>query len=266
MPKAKVNDIQIYYEVYGNGSPLVLIEGLSYSTWMWFKQIPEFSRHFQVIVFDNRGSGKTDKPDILYTIRLFADDTAGLLRSLGIGRAHILGYSMGGVIAQQLTLDHPEMVHALILCSTFLAGPHAIAMPADILKELQNIEELTQEQIIRKNMALAYTREYLREHQEEFDQMVAWRLKDNQPPYPYLRQLAAATNLNIEDRLGEIRNPTLILHGDLDNIVPAENARIIAKAIPQAQLIIYEGVSHHLFTAKAEDLNKDVIKFLKGLI
>jgi len=219
-----------------------------------------------VIVFDNRGSGKTDKPDIPYTIQLFANDTAGLMRVLDVKKAHVLGYSMGGLIAQRLALDHPEMIHGLILCSTFLAGPNMVPVSPDILKELQNIEGLTEEQIIRKNMALAYTKEYLREHQEEFDQMVAWRLRDNQPQYSYLRQLAAATNFNIEDRLKEIRNPTLILHGDLDNIVPAENARLIAKAIPQAQLIIYEGVSHHLFTARAEDLNKDVIKFLKELI
>jgi pimeloyl-ACP methyl ester carboxylesterase len=74
MPKVKVNDIEIYHEIHGNGFPFLLIEGLSYSTWMWFKQIPEFSKHFQVIVFDNRGSGKTDKPDIPYSIQLFTKD------------------------------------------------------------------------------------------------------------------------------------------------------------------------------------------------
>jgi pimeloyl-ACP methyl ester carboxylesterase len=158
------------------------------------------------------------------------------------------------------------MVHGLILCSTFLAGPHSVPMPSETLKELQNTEGLTQEQIIRKNMALAYTKEYLRDHQEEFNQMVSWRLQDNQPLYAYMRQLQAATQFDIEDHLGEIENPTLILHGNLDNIVPVENAQLLKKAIPHAKLIIYKGASHHLFTARADDFNRDVIEFLKEIV
>ena len=100
--KIKIDDIDVYYEIHGEGEPLLLVEGLGYSTWMWFKQIPNFSREYQVIVFDNRGVGNTDKPDIEYTIEMMADDAAGLLRALDIESAHVLGVSMGGFIAQEM--------------------------------------------------------------------------------------------------------------------------------------------------------------------
>ena len=118
MPKQKVNRIEIYYEMHGQGDPLVLIMGLRRNAEWWYRQIPTLSKHFQVLVFDNRGAGRTDKPKMDYSIRLFADDTAGLMEALGIREANILGVSMGGYIAQELALNYPDRVKRLVLGCT----------------------------------------------------------------------------------------------------------------------------------------------------
>ncbi|MDW8329774.1 MAG: alpha/beta fold hydrolase, partial [Candidatus Bipolaricaulota bacterium] len=104
MPKVRANGIQLYYEAHGTGEPLLLIAGIGYGTWLWFKQIPALAPHYHLIAFDNRGAGRSDKPDEEYTVALLAQDAYELLRALGISRAHIFGVSLGGFIAQQLAL------------------------------------------------------------------------------------------------------------------------------------------------------------------
>lgn len=118
MPTIQVNDIQMYYEAHGEGEPLALIVGLGTDISEWDNIITGFTHRYQVIAFDNRGAGRTDKPDQPYSVELMAEDTAGLLQALGIERAHILGVSLGGRIALALTLWHPERVNKLILVST----------------------------------------------------------------------------------------------------------------------------------------------------
>ena len=121
MPTINVNDINIYYEVHGEGEPLILIGGLANDITDYTDHttiIPELSQHYTVIAFDNRGVGRTDKPDAPYSIEMMAEDTVGLLDTLGITKAHLLGISMGGRIALALTLRHPERVNALVLAST----------------------------------------------------------------------------------------------------------------------------------------------------
>ena len=118
MPTVKVNGINLYYEVSGQGHPLILIMGLRRNISWWYRQMPELSRHFTVIAFDNRGAGRSDKPVMEYSIGLFADDTAGLMNALDIKNAHVLGISMGGYIAQELAIRHPEMVRSLVLVNS----------------------------------------------------------------------------------------------------------------------------------------------------
>jgi pimeloyl-ACP methyl ester carboxylesterase len=119
MPKVKVNDIHMYYETKGEGYPLVMIYGFGGNLNAWDPRLVEgLSKHFKLILFDHRGAGRTDESDREYTIRLFADDTAGLMNALGISRANVLGISMGGMIAQELAINYPRNVSKLILCST----------------------------------------------------------------------------------------------------------------------------------------------------
>ena len=114
MPTVRVGDINMYYEIHGKGEPLLLIMGLGSDLTSWIFQIPEFSKKYRVIAFDNRGVGRSDAPDVPYSTAMMADDTTGLLDALGIERAHILGLSMGGFIAQELALKYPQRVKSLI--------------------------------------------------------------------------------------------------------------------------------------------------------
>ncbi|TET86915.1 MAG: alpha/beta fold hydrolase, partial [Desulfobacteraceae bacterium] len=115
MPKIKVQDIDLYYEIHGEGYPMVLIRGLGSNADHWYTQTPVFSSRYRVVSFDNRGIGRSDKPNEPYTISMMADDTVGLMDALGILRAHILSLSMGGMIAQEIALKYPEKVESLVL-------------------------------------------------------------------------------------------------------------------------------------------------------
>ncbi|MEM3703331.1 MAG: alpha/beta hydrolase, partial [Candidatus Bathyarchaeia archaeon] len=124
MPKIKVNDVNLYYEIRGQGFPFVMITGLGGNIDYWdIRLLDELSKRFKLVLFDNRGSGRSDVSDRQYTIKLLAEDTVGLMNALGIPKAHIFGLSMGGMIAQELALNFPEKVEKLILCSTFCGGP-----------------------------------------------------------------------------------------------------------------------------------------------
>jgi pimeloyl-ACP methyl ester carboxylesterase len=137
MPKVRVNDIQIYYEVRGEGFPLVMIHGLGANLDWWEpRMVGELSKRFTTVLFDNRGAGRTEMSDRRCTMKLFADDTAGLMDALGISRAHVLGISMGGRIAQELVLNYPQKVEKLILCSASCGGKESVPPSEDVMKML----------------------------------------------------------------------------------------------------------------------------------
>jgi len=139
MPKTKTNGIELYYQIHGEGKPLVLISGLGYSLWQWHKMVPFLAEHFQVVIFDNRGAGQSQKPDGPYTAQMLAADTVGLLEALNIEKATIMGHSMGGFIAQAIALDFPQKVEKLILGSTNFGGPHHIPVTEEALKVLTDV-------------------------------------------------------------------------------------------------------------------------------
>ncbi len=279
----KVNGIDLYYEIHGSGEPLLLIEGLGYSAWMWYKQIPVFSRKYQVILFDNRGAGNTDKPDSEYSIEIMADDASGLLRTLGIGQAHVLGISLGGFIAQELALRHPDLVKSLSLVSTN-SGPGKRAMRNS--QHMNGIFKLwgilpgtfemggkasvplgfeygiTKEDRIRYGLSLAFTPEYYRQNPEEIDRIVGWRLENPQPGYAWTRQLMAGMNFDSSARARDIHAPALVLNGAEDRIVTPESARELARIIPDSRYEEIEGSGHLLFIERSDEFNETVISFL----
>src|SRR6476661_10653754 len=134
MPKTTANGIELYYEIHGKGKPLVLISGLGYSLWQWRNMVPILAEYFQVITFDNRGVGQSDKPAGPYTAQMLAADMVGLLEALNIEMAIIMGHSMGGFIAQAMALDFPQRLGKLILCSTNFGGPHHIPVTPEAMK------------------------------------------------------------------------------------------------------------------------------------
>lgn len=219
MPVAQVGDINMYYEVHGSGDPIVLIGGLAndLSESEWF--VNWCGQTNRVLVFDNRGAGRTDKPDTPYTIPMMADDTAGVMEAAGMPRATVLGISMGGRIALDLALEHPERVARLILVST-----RASARPPD--SPVSRIEMLS---ILSS---------------------LVFRGKYPQPRYALSRQREASRTYDCADRLDDIRVPTTILHGRRDRITPLREAETMRRCIPGSQLVTFGG--GHLFFLRRE--------------
>lgn len=285
---ASVNGINMYYEVYGEGEPLLLIEGLGYSSWMWYKQLPELSKHYKVIVYDNRGVGLTDKPDSEYTIELMADDAAALLTTLGIESAHVLGVSMGGYIAQELAIRHPEKVRSLVLACTNMGEAGMLKRNSTLLNgylklwgllpgmlevsgkasvpTLTNNYGLSKEDKILYGLSSAFTKEYFRDNPEEIDRIVKWRLDNPQPSYAWKRQFAAGVNFDSSNRAGGINVPTLVISGSKDIIVPNESSIKLAETIPGAELKILPGAGHLMFIERSVEFNESVTSFIDNLI
>jgi 3-oxoadipate enol-lactonase len=212
MPLVRVNDIQMYYELRGEGQPLVLILGMTIDVFEVEPIISWFAERYRVLAFDNRGAGRTDKPDIPYTIEMMANDTIGLMDAVGIGRANVLGISLGGRIALALTLAHPERVEKLALVST-----SARVLPRGwrfrVLGLLSSVPML--------------------------------QGKHPQPRYAFVHQRDASTLFNCTSRLCEIQAPTHIMHGRNDRIAPFALAEEMQRGIHGSTLLSFAG--GHLF-------------------
>lgn len=264
MSMIKANGIKMYYEIHGEGEPLVLIEGLGYASWMWYKQVEVLSKYFRVVIFDNRGVGKTEKPDEEYSIKLFAEDTAEVLTALGIEKANILGVSMGGFIAQELAIRYPEMVNKLILCSTSFGGPNSIPIPEDTLSIMfKGGGKYNSEQGIKTAIGTALNFDTLVENGDIIDKIMNEKVKSPQPKYAYQRQLMAGASFDAEERVCRIKAETLIMAGSGDRVVPYENAKLLNGGITDSKIIIVEDSGHIFFMEKPEITNKHIIDFLR---
>lgn len=263
MPKAKVNDIQIYYEVHGEGFPLTMIMGLGGNIDWWDRRmIREISGKFKTFLFDNRGAGRTDVSDRKYTIKLFADDTAGLMDDLGISKAHVLGFSMGGMIAQELVLNYPEKVEKLVLCSTNCGGTKSVPTSENVMGMLMaDRSAVSLEEIARMTIPLLLTEDFIKKNPDFAELTTQQVLKAPISNEAFTRQLNAIMEFDTFDRLPQIRVPTLILHGRHDLLVPSKNGSIMAEAIPNARLVYLEKSAHAL----AEE-RREVISLLKDFL
>lgn len=264
MPHAQVNGVELYYEVHGTGEPLLLVAGLGFGVWSWFRQVPDLSQHFRVIAFDNRGAGLSEKPDCEYTIEMMAEDAVALLGALNVARAHVLGHSMGGYIAQEIALRHPDVVSKLILVSTSFGGENAVLMSPETAAQMRSeLEAEDREAALRRGLSLRFSDRFLAEHPEIVEEFLARRKAHLPPAYAWQRQFAACLRFETESRLNALQAPTLIVTGSEDPIVPSENSLRLVQAIPNARLMIFPGARHLVFIEQAEAFNRIVIEFLK---
>ncbi len=265
MPRTRIHEIELYYETYGAGEPLLLVAGLGFGAWSWFRQIPDLSQHFRVIAFDNRGAGLSEKPDCEYSIEMMAEDAMAVLRALNVTRAHVLGHSMGGYIAQELALRHPDVVSKLILVSTSFGGKNAVLMSPETAAQMRSeLEAEDRETALRRGLSLRFSDRFLAEYPEIVEEFLARRKAHLPPAYAWQRQFAACLRFETESRLNALRIPTLIVTGSDDPIVPAENSLRLARVIPTARVMILPGARHLVFIERAEEFNRLVIEFLKG--
>jgi 3-oxoadipate enol-lactonase len=277
MPIAKVGDIDIYYEDHGSGDPLLLIMGLAADSTAWLFQLPEFSKHYHTIVFDNRGVGRSSKPAGPYSIHQMADDAAGLLDALGIKSAHVVGVSMGGMIAQELALRHPERVRGLVLGCTYpepdadIERQRAFSVSAlggnvtasgDIHIDLQSLNPL---QFFQTLLPAVFNPEFLEKELPKLIELFGGSLQYGFNLEAILGQVAAVMSHKATDRLHQITAPTLVITGDADRLVPPANSDILAQHIPNARLVKVPGGSHGFNFETPEIFNREVLGFLAGV-
>jgi 3-oxoadipate enol-lactonase len=245
--------MKIAWERHGAGPPVLLIHGLGYARWGWEPVVERLARTFEAILFDNRGVGESDAPPGPYTAAEMAADAVQVLDEAGVECAHVVGTSLGGMIAQELALGHPERVNRLVLACTTPGGPQAFPMP-------QRTVELMQ--------ARATLREYVENALEPdprlelVDRILVHRERTAQGFEPWAAQAAAGAAFDAHDRLGSVAATTLVQHGDGDVVVDPGNANLLAEAIPDARLSIYEGCGHLFMWQEPERFVGELEEFL----
>jgi pimeloyl-ACP methyl ester carboxylesterase len=259
MPFATVNGIKLNYKVEGSGEPLVMIMGLGGNRSAWSSQIPFFKKHFRIVTFDNRGVGKSDKPEGPYSIRMMADDTVKLMEHLEIEKARILGVSMGGMIAQELAINYPERVQKLVLACTFSVKDET----SGDTSEQAGLLHLSPAKMAAAMAKLSANKPFnrfvygtLAMVQSMFMSAPARQGLDG--------QIEACNTHNTLDRLPSIKAPTLVIVGTGDRLVKPVSSEVIARNIPGAALIKIEGGSHMFFMENKASFNQQVLDFLKS--
>ncbi|HVA39902.1 MAG TPA: alpha/beta fold hydrolase [Candidatus Binataceae bacterium] len=263
MPRQRIGDIEIYYEIHGDGpQTLVMIRGLGSNLTAWYEQTPEFARHFRTVIFDNRGAGRTDKPDAPYSLSQMAGETAGLMDALGVRRAALLGISMGGMIAQEFALAHQDRLACLILGCTTFGGAEAVRAAPEVMAALVAGEKASAEQK-RIQQRSAFTDHAINHRREIIEKHERVRMQYLIPPFAYQRQIEAVMKYDVSKRLGEIHVPTMVMAGRDDILVPPENSKLIAARIPGAKLVELPG-GHLFFTEYPAEFNAAVIEFVRA--
>jgi pimeloyl-ACP methyl ester carboxylesterase len=262
MPKVRVGQIELFYEEDGHGKSIVWIHGLGIDHRVWGLQMPLFTRHFRCLAFDNRDAGQSDRSPNSYTIKTMADDAVGLMDALAIDKAHIVGLSMGGAIAQELAIAHPARVQRLVLVSTYTSSDRR---GADVLNSFALMRtRFSREEYARATSPWVFTyQDYLTPG--FVDLAIVRFLEDPHfvPADVYVRQVEAALSHFTEDRLSRITAPTLIVAGDDDLLTPLRFARTLHEQIPDAKLAVIRDGGHALVLTHAEEFNRVVLSFLK---
>ncbi|MCS6926602.1 MAG: alpha/beta hydrolase [Candidatus Binatia bacterium] len=259
MPYLRSNGITLYYEEHGSGEPLLLIMGFTVSSIGWRWNLPAFARMFRTIVFDNRGVGRSDKPDTPYSMAMFAADTLGVLDSLGIAQAHVFGISMGGMIAQEFALRYPQRVKTLILGCTHCGGANAVlSQDPDVLHLVQHVETVDVQQAALIMTKVAVTPWFLQRHLDVLVQLNQLSLQYPTPQHGMVRQMQAIQGHDTYDRLPQITVPTLVVTGKEDGLVPPENSITLARRIPNADLVMLANASH-LFNIELPDATAELV-------
>jgi pimeloyl-ACP methyl ester carboxylesterase len=259
MPLAKLNGININYQVQGQGEPLMMIMGFTANRSGWMPQIPFFKKYYRVITFDNRGVGKSDKPPGPYSTKMMADDTVRLMDLLGIEKAHIMGVSMGGMIAQELAINYPQRVTKLVLACTYASQDETSGDTLEQAKFLQ----LTPEKKISAMVGLAFNKPLYR-FTFALLARVQTKFMRTSDTVGIAGQSEACRKHNTLERLSLITAHTLVIVGTGDRIIKPVSSEVIAGKIPNAKLVRVEGGSHYFSFEMKSVFNREVLNFLKS--
>lgn len=257
-----VNDINVAYRVFGTGDPVFMIMGYGSTMNLWETGLlRQLAGRFKVIIFDNRGMGNTSAGTRDFSIEQFADDTSGLMDALQISRAHVLGWSMGSMVAQELALRHPAKVDKLILYAAY-SDPMMFPAAPDVIKRLADTSGTAQERGMRY-ISVLFPSSWMRNNGERVKE-VFFRPMGNIPQETLARQVTAIESWKgSSDRLGRILQPTLLIAGAEDVLVVPSNASYLQGRIAGARLDLVEGGGHGLMFQYPDAFSRTVTGFLE---
>ena len=259
MSTARNGDVGIAWESAGDGPPLLLVQGLGYGRWGWRPVVEPLARRFRVLTFDNRGIGESDKPAGPYTASAMAADAAAVLDAAGVERAHVVGASLGGMVAQAFAAEHRGRLDRLVLACTTPGGAHALPFPEQTVRLMAEAAQMEPAVALRRfveNALAPGAPDAL------VDEIVALRVANPPDPAGWQAQAAASASFDGYDRLASIDAPTLVVHGTEDQVVDHRNAEVIASALPDARLTLYPGTGHLFFWEQPDRFVVDVIGVL----
>jgi 3-oxoadipate enol-lactonase len=249
LPRARNGEVELAYEVVGEGPPLLLIQGLGYGARGWGPILDLIAEDFTVAAFDNRGFGGSDAPPGPYSVGELAEDARAVLDAAGLERAHVVGASLGGMIAQELALAAPQRIDKLVLACTTPGGLGSYPMPAQTVSLMLEAPTMPTDVALRKFVENALGGGLL---EELVERIVAYRTANPPDPGGWQAQAAAGATHDALDRIGAIAAPTLVVHGTEDVVVDPRNADLLGERIPGARVELLEGSGHLCFWEEPE--------------
>lgn len=261
MPTIEANGQTLYYEVHGEGEPLLCVMGLAADTLAWTLQVPAWSAQHRTIIFDNRDVGRSSMAEGSYEIADMARDALALADALELDSFHLLGVSMGGAIAQEMALAAPERVRTLTLAVTFAAGGRWARTLSRVWGA--RVHRMSREERVDELMLLCMSEAFFENAEGvAFLRDLMLQNPNPQPPEAFARQLDASSRHDARGRLGELSMPTHVIGAEHDILVPVWKSREIAALIPGAKLTVLEACPHGLNVERAEEFNRAVLDFI----
>ena len=262
MPTARNGTVSLHFESTGAGAPVLLVMGLGMNATGWWRTVPVLAAAgLRVLSFDNRGVGRSDRPAGPYTTAMMADDAVAVLDAASVTRAHVYGISLGGMVAQEIALRHPDRVAHLVLGATTPGGSAATPAEQATLEFFQRRGQMSAEEAVWASVPYNYSTRTRAEHGDRIAQDISQRLR-----YPierefYVAQLAAGLGHDTYHRLVRISSPTLVVHGLEDVMVPPANGRLLAGLIPNTRLLELTGAAH-LYPTDEPGADHEIAAFL----
>jgi 3-oxoadipate enol-lactonase len=265
MDRARINGVELAYELRGRGAPIVMIHGAQGDQSMFAGLAAAFAEKYRVLTFDQRGSGLSEKPDVPYSMAMLADDTGALMDHLGMSPAHVIGVSMGGMIAQELALRHPDKVRSLVLGCTTAGGPKAVRVGGGALTSAYSTQPMTAEERGKALAEAAFSKGYLAQHPEIITSMIESRRQRPIDSAAFARRMKAAADHDTYDRLPQIHSPTLVIAGKDDALIAWENSQLIAESIKGSRLVILEPAGHCFWLEQPAQTHEAIARFLASV-
>ncbi len=260
MPLTSIGDCSLYYERRGVGFPVLFISGLAGVASFWHEQVPAFARRFEVITFDHRGIGQSDQARVGWSVERMTTDVLGLMDALDIGRAHIVGHSTGGAIAQVLAIEHPARLASVVLSATWTKTDAYFRRHFALRKEI--LQRLGANTYVQSSTLHRYPSWWISRNNEKLRQTEAQNLASFAPVEIVASRIDAMVAFDRTSELGRIKTPTLVIGAEDDLVTPAYFAEELARLIPGAEIKIFPRGGHFLTQVQAREFNNAVLPFL----